>query len=175
MVRTFAGAFLVWTLLVSPLLLAGCARQDATPAASEEAAGESYLGPYPIGVAVSMGPHKLTLESVEVSDLETLWPAGGSGLPVASAAAGSRYVHCTFVINGKADPGPDGYLGEPQLIVDGKSVPLGELGAQWDQEPPPGTWPSQSLSFEVPEEARSVVLRVKPSFAETQTVGFRLW
>lgn len=174
-VRTIGGVFLVCVLLAGPVLVTGCSPQATTPAAPDEATERSFLGPYPMGVAVSIGRDKLTLQSVEVSDLETPWPAGASSLPAASASAGSRYVHSTFVINGKPEPGPGGYLGELQLIVDGKSVPLGEVGAQWDQEPPPGAWPSQSLSFQVPEDARSVVLRVNPSFAETQSVGFRLW
>lgn len=175
MVRTIGGVVLVWTLVVSPVFVTGCSPQVTTPAAPEEDAGESYVGPYPIGVAVSVGENTLTLESVEVSELETPWPAAASSLPVSSASTGSRYVRSTFVISGKPDPGPSGYLAEPQLIVDGKSVPIGGIGAQWDEEPPPGTWPSHSLSFQVPADARSVVLQVKPSFAATQTVGFRLW
>jgi len=175
-VRTIGGVFLACALLVGPAILTGCSPQAATPAAPAEVeAGQPFLGPYPIGVAVTIGQHKLTLQSVEVSDLGAQWSAGASSIPVASAPKGSKYVHSTFVINGKPAPGPAGYIVDPQLIVDGKSVPLGELGAQWDQEPPPGIEPQQSLSFLVPEDAHSVVLRLKPAFAETQTVAFRLW
>jgi hypothetical protein len=175
-VRTIGGVLVACALLTSPALVTGCAPQAATPTGPvEPEAGQSFLGPYPIGVAVSLGQHKLTLLSVEVSDLEAPWPAGASNIPFAPAAEGSKYVHATFVINGKPTPDPEGYLVAPQLIADGKSVPLDQLGAQWDEEPPPGMEPKETLSFQLSESAHSAVLRLKPSFAATQTVAFRLW
>jgi len=172
-VRTIVGAALACALVASLAFASGCSPQVTDSAAAEET-GQS-LGPLPLGVGVSLGDHKLTMESVEISNLDMPWPAGASSVPVTPAAAGKTYVHANFVIHGKPDLGTNGYLGHPELIVDGKSVPIGEVATQWDQEPPPGTWPKQSLSFQVPADARSVVVRVQPSFAETQSIDFRIW
>lgn len=172
--RTVGRMLLVSALIAGTASLAGCSRQGAAPPAPVESRlDQSYLGPYPMGVAVRLNDVQYTLTSVEISDVE--WPYQD---PSTAAPEGLRWAYVSFTVEGPGtNPAPGGgfFYPEFELIVDGETTPVDILSSGGDVEAPPGAVPSAWFSFQVPEGAQSVALLVTPSFAETQTVAFRLW
>jgi hypothetical protein len=169
------GSVLVACMIFTTVVAStGCARQDApvgNPAAPD--VSQQFLGPYPMGVAVGVGQARFTLESVEVSDLE--WPYQDAS---SAAPKGSKWVYVTFSFEGTGtNPAPAaGYFDSHfQLIADGNSVPIDIRSSGGDMEAPPRTLPRWSMSFQAPEDARSLVLQVTPMLAGAHTVAFRLW
>ncbi len=124
-----------------------------------------------MGVGVTLGAKTLTLKSVQVSDVDS--PYEGTPAP-----EGRRWVQLAFSIEGSGtNPAPGGGYFYPQLelIADGQPVALDAQSVGWDMEAPEGVVPQETMSFQVPSDARSLVLHLIPSFADTQTVAFRLW
>lgn len=174
--RIAATTLLVGALFVTAAYASGCATRDA--ASTEQSAPQEkdpdVLGPYPLGVDVTLGTVTITLESVSVSDSE--WPS--SVVTGTATPEGQRWVSATFAFTGPgANPVPAGghFHSGMALIVDGVDTPIGELSTVWDGEAPPGVTPRGTFTFLVPEGARSVVLQLVPKLAETETVAFRLW
>ena len=164
-------AVLVCAVLAGATALTGCVGQTVPTTPLETASEQAFLGPYPMGVGVSLGGKTLTLKSVQVSDVDS--PYQGTPAP-----EGQRWAHLAFSIEGSGtNPAPGGGYFYPQLelIADGKTVSVDQQSAGWDMEAPPGVVPQETMSFLVPDDARSLVLRLIPSFADTQTVAFRLW
>jgi hypothetical protein len=163
--------FAVPVCLAGAIALTGCVGQPVVTKPLETASEQAFLGPYPMGVGVSLGGKTLTLKSVQVSDIDS--PYQGTPAP-----EGQRWAHLAFSIEGSGtNPAPGGGYFYPQLelIADGKTVSVDQQSAGWDMEAPPDVVPQETMSFLVPEHARSLVLRLIPSFADTQTVAFRLW
>lgn len=126
-----------------------------------------------MGVAVAFGKKKVTLESVEVSDLQ--WPYEDAA---DVAPKGRRWVYADFAFDGPGTnqaPGSGRFFPQFNLIADGKSAPVDVRSSGGDGEAPAGVVPHEYFTFLVPESAHSLILRVTLQFAETQTVGFRLW
>jgi len=126
-----------------------------------------------MGVAVGDGRTRVTLEAVEVSDLE--WPYED---PDTAAPAGSAWVYADFAFDGPgSNPAPGGGRLYPQfeLIADGKLVPISVRSSGGDMEAPPGVVPHEYFNFLAPDNARSLVLRVTPKWSETQPIAFTLW
>ena len=172
--RLVRCALVACALLASTVIFAGCSRQATAPATwVVPQSPQSFLGPYPIGVAAGFGEVRFTLKSVVVSDRE--WPYRDA---TAVAPAGRRWVYVEFSIEGSGtNPAPGGGYFYPQfqLIADGKSIPIDVQQRGGDVEAPPGVTPRETMSFQVPASAHSAVLLAIPSYAATQTVGFRLW
>jgi hypothetical protein len=171
--RIVGKLFVVCALLTSFTASIGCVSGDIRP--SKPAGQESqrpYLGPYPVGVAVGLGAVRTTLKAVEVTDLE--WPYRD---PTSMAPEGRKWAYVEFAFDGPgASPVPGGGYFYPQfqLLVDGKITPAVTGQRGWGDSGPPGVG-NETLSVQVPAYAKSVVLLSIPSFADTQTVGFRLW
>lgn len=169
-----AGRVLVACALIACMASAtGCGRQGTVPlppVASE--LKRPYLGPYPVGVAVRFNDVTYTLTSVAISDVE--WPYQDTS----AAPEGLRWAYVNFSVDGPGtNPAPGGGFFYPEfdLIVDGETTPVEVSSSGGDMEAPKGVVPGAWFSFQVPESAESVALLVTPSFAESQTVAFRLW
>ena len=93
-----------------------------------------------------------------------------------AADAASLYVTFSFEGPGTNPAPAAGYFDSHfQLIADGNSVPIDIQSSGGDMEAPPRTLPCWSMSFQAPEDARSLVLQVTPMLAGAHTVAFRLW
>ncbi len=164
-------AILISVVLAGTIGLTGCTQHAADVSPDPKSPESAFLGPYPMGVGVTIDGKTLTLTSVQVSDVDS--PYEGT-----RAREDHRWVHLAFSIEGSGtNPAPGGGYFYPQseLIADGKPVSLAEQSVGWDMEAPPGVVPRETMSFQAPSDARSLVLRVTPSFADTQTVAFRIW
>jgi len=157
------------------LAVAGCspARPGAV-APAESSTVKGGMGPYPAGLVVTLNRVSFSLESVEVADRE---PSVDTSTP---APSDRRVVRATFVFTGPGtNPAPGGSFFYPQVqvVADGSLVPDDalNLSTAFDTEIDPGISPRETLSFEVPADAKALLIRLIPSFADTQTVGFRIW
>ena len=172
--RTRVGLLAASLLAVAIVAAAGCSSPTSRAVSSAEpATAARVMGPYPAGLAVMLNGVSFSLESVEVTDRQSYADSS-------AVAPGRRKVNVAFAFRGPGtNPAPGGGFFYPnmQLIVDGKEVPIdgGGLESGYDVEAPEGIAPRETLSFEVPADAQSAVMRVIPSFADTQTVAFRLW
>jgi hypothetical protein len=169
--RVMRLAILIWVVFAAAVALTGCTKQTVDVPPAQNSPEQAFLGPYPMGVGVTLGSKTLTLKSVQVSDVDS--PYQGTQAP-----EGHRWVQLAFSIEGSGtNPAPGGGYFYPQfeLIADGKPVSLDEQSVGFDMEAPPGVVPQETMSFQAPSDTRSLVLRLIPSFADTQTVAFRIW
>jgi len=173
-VRVGIAALAICGAVMGLVAVSGCtAEKPAESGSATTGSPGAYSGQYPIGVAVRLGTVAYTLKSVQISDLQ--WPYQDT---TTAAPKGKKWAYAEFTIEGPdANPAPGGgyFYPEFRLLVDGKTMPVDIASSGGDVEAPPGVAPRASLEFLVPESAHSVALLTTPSFAETQTVAFRLW
>lgn len=175
---TFVGVLLAVCLLVSiGAGAAGCAQSGTSVGESAPTKPlPSYVGPFGRGTAVVLGDNKITLETVEVSDLE--WPYAD---PSSAAPEGRKWVFVDFAFEGpQANPSPGGGRFYPnyQLIADGQPLEMDLRSSGGDGEAPPGVVPHEYLTFQVPEDVHALVMCATPKeqlAEEPQVLGFRLW
>jgi hypothetical protein len=164
-------------LAASIVAVAGCEPPRGGPVASSEPEAGIVLGPYPSGLTVACDGVRFTLKSVEVSDSEASYePTEPITVP---APEGYRWVYVKLTVEGATDRSDAGapplFPTELQLVADGQPMQMDQLSSGGDIQAPPGVAPTVDLRFLAPEEVRSLVLRVTPSFLESQTVAFLLW
>jgi hypothetical protein len=163
--------------------LSACAPEDddSVPTAADPFAAVSsatILGPVALNTHVSSDGKQFVLLGVEIK------PAGANRLgnilnvnppvPFRAAQPGHRYVHAVLGI-GDWGSGTNlegswpSELPEPFVVADGVRFEV------FDFMPFGGSEPEKVIEFELPSEARDVVMYVPAGQDSTEIVSFRLW